>query len=62
MDQSDQKLTDNPAEKANILSRLTFLWTLGLFRKGNKKVLQIEDLYKPMKIDESASLGDRLEM
>lgn len=61
MDQSDQKLSDNPAENANIASRLTFLWTLGLFRKGNKKVLQIEDLYRPMKVDESDSLGDRLE-
>jgi hypothetical protein len=61
MDQSDQKLSDNPAEKANAASRLTFLWTIGLFRKGNKKVLQIEDLYRPMKVDESTLLGDRLE-
>lgn len=61
MEQCDQKLSDNPAQKANIVSRLTFFWTLGLFRKGNKKVLQIEDLYQPLKVDDSDSLGDRLE-
>lgn len=62
MDQSDQKLADNPAEKANILSRLTFFWTIGIFRRGyNNKIKNVEDLYKPLAVDESSKLGDRLE-
>lgn len=62
MDQSDQKLNENPAENANILSRLTFFWTIGIFRRGQQKKLKnLEDLYKPLSIDESSKLGDRLE-
>ena len=62
MDQSDQKLADNPAEKANIFSRLTFFWTIGIFRRGyHNKIKNVEDLYKPLAVDESSKLGDRLE-
>lgn len=61
MDQSDAKRADNPRENANIFSILSFYWTIGLFKKGYRQVLALEDLYRPLKKDESASLGDRLE-
>jgi ATP-binding cassette subfamily C (CFTR/MRP) protein 4 len=61
MEQSEQKVTDNPRDKASFPSILTFFWTIPLFRKGYSKVLEIEDLYRPRKVDESSGLGDRLE-
>lgn len=61
MEQSEQKNSENPREKANIFSILTFWYTLDLFKKGYTKVLEINDLFKPLKCDESGSLGDRLE-
>lgn len=61
MEQNDQKNAENPRENANVFSRLTFWYTIGMFKKGYTKVLQINDLFKPLKADESATLGDRLE-
>ncbi|CAG9809558.1 unnamed protein product [Chironomus riparius] len=59
--QSNQKVADNPKENANLLSKITFFWTVNLFRKGFRKDLKVEDLYRPLKSDESERLGDRLE-
>lgn len=61
MENSEQKNAENPAENANVLSVLTFWYTLDLFKKGYRKVLEISDLFKPLKVDESGTLGDRLE-
>lgn len=61
MEQTECSTADNPKEKANIFSVLTFWYTLDLFKKGHNKVLEINDLYKPIKADESGLLGDRLE-
>ncbi|EZA62696.1 putative multidrug resistance-associated protein, partial [Ooceraea biroi] len=36
-------------------------WTLSLFKTGYKKVLEVEDLFDPLKVDRSTLLGDRLE-
>ncbi|CAO1406085.1 unnamed protein product [Diamesa tonsa] len=57
----EQKRSENPREKANIFSILTFWWTIDLFRKGYSKVLELEDLFKPLEIDKSEVLGTRLE-
>lgn len=54
-------LNPNPREKANFLSALTFYWTLKIFKKGYNKVLELEDLFKPLQADRSEVLGDRLE-
>lgn len=51
----------NPREDANFLSKLFFTWTIPFFRKGYKKILQIDDVYKPLSCDRSQQLGDRLE-
>lgn len=61
MENSEQKNIDNPRETANVFSILTFWYSLDLFRRCNGKVLQAEDLYKPLSVDRSSSLGDRLE-
>ncbi|XP_078045915.1 putative multidrug resistance-associated protein lethal(2)03659 isoform X1 [Augochlora pura] len=61
MDSSSVKSNPNPREKANPISVLLWWWTIGLFKKGYKKVLQTDDLYDPLKTDRSHVVGDRLE-
>jgi ATP-binding cassette, subfamily C (CFTR/MRP), member 4 len=61
MEAIGKPLLENPRENANIFSVLTFWWTIDLFKTGYRKVLELNDLFKPLKVDESASLGDRLE-
>lgn len=64
MEQSDQKPFEgakNPCEHASIFSKLSFWYTRDLFYKGFNTVLQQNDLYRPLKSDESEVLGDRLE-
>ncbi|XP_029164699.1 probable multidrug resistance-associated protein lethal(2)03659 [Nylanderia fulva] len=55
------KSKPNPREKANIVSVLLWWWTIGLFKTGYRKDLEIEDLFDPLKADESGLLGNRLE-
>lgn len=61
MESSQQKFPPNPRDGTNFLSRIFFTWTIPLFAKGYKKVLQMEDMYRPLKCDNSDLLGDRLE-
>ncbi|XP_055606094.1 ATP-binding cassette sub-family C member 4-like [Uranotaenia lowii] len=56
-----RKLPPNPREDANLFSILTFWWTIDLFKKGYSKVLELQDLFRPLKKDQSDVLGDRLE-
>lgn len=55
------KLDENPREKASVISVLSFYWTFGLFRKGYLKVLQLNDLIRPLNADRSERLGDLLQ-
>ncbi|XP_062560530.1 ATP-binding cassette sub-family C member 4-like [Armigeres subalbatus] len=61
MESIKRKLDTNPRENANFLSVLTFWWTIDLFKKGYTKVLELQDLFKPLEVDKSEALGDRLE-
>ncbi|KAI4502295.1 hypothetical protein M0802_002207 [Mischocyttarus mexicanus] len=61
MDSSKSTFKPNPREKANFISVLLWWWSLNLFKIGYKKVLEIDDLYDPLKEDRSTVLGDRLE-
>ncbi|XP_012169298.1 ATP-binding cassette sub-family C member 4 isoform X1 [Bombus terrestris] len=61
MDSSNSKSKPNPRVKASLLSVLFWWWTIDLFKTGYRKVLQTEDLYSPLKTDQSSYLGDRLE-
>ncbi|XP_053670820.1 ATP-binding cassette sub-family C member 4-like [Anopheles nili] len=61
MEAITRKLPPNPRQNANILSTLTFWWTIDLFRKGYSKVLELQDLFRPLDVDRSDVLGDRLE-
>lgn len=61
MESARLNLPVNPREKANVLSKLFFVWTIPIFRKGYTKVLQVEDIYQPLTDDRSEKLGDRLE-
>ncbi|CAL8080013.1 unnamed protein product [Orchesella dallaii] len=60
MDFGGKKDVPNPREKANIVSRLFFLWIFPLFCKGAKQDLNIDDMYNAPKEDSSAQLGTRL--
>ncbi|XP_046746878.1 ATP-binding cassette sub-family C member 4-like isoform X1 [Diprion similis] len=51
----------NLEENSNFLSLLFFGWTFPIFWKGSRHNLQLQDLYDPLKSDESEYLGDRLE-
>uniref|UniRef100_A0A182NL50 Uncharacterized protein n=1 Tax=Anopheles dirus TaxID=7168 RepID=A0A182NL50_9DIPT len=61
MEAITRKLPPNPRQSAGILSTLTFWWTIDLFRKGYSKVLELQDLFRPLDVDRSDVLGDRLE-
>lgn len=50
----------NPRAKANPLSAVTFIWTLGIFKKGHKRDLEVTDLYSPLKEHSSSYLGDKI--
>lgn len=62
MESTKRKLPPNPREKTNLLSLLFFTWTIPLFKKGYGKVLELEDIFQPLKSDRSDKLGDRLEV
>ncbi|KAL1450167.1 hypothetical protein WDU94_002616 [Cyamophila willieti] len=51
----------HPRATCNVLSALTFSWTLGLFREGRKRDLEVTDLYEPLKEHTSSYLGNKLE-
>lgn len=38
-----------------------YRYTIGMFKKGYQKTLDVDDLYNPIKSDRSTVLGDRLE-
>jgi ATP-binding cassette subfamily C (CFTR/MRP) protein 4 len=61
MDFTKEQYNRNPREKANPLSVLFFTYTIGMFKKGYSKALDVDDLYSPIKSDRSTILGDRLE-
>lgn len=54
-------LPENPRENAGLISIVLFSWTLSLFKKGYTKILQLEDIFKPLSSDRSELLGNRLE-
>ncbi|KAJ8716037.1 hypothetical protein PYW08_013322 [Mythimna loreyi] len=51
----------NPQEKSNFLSNIFLTWSFGLFRKGYKQGLMLNDLWQARTEDKSGRLGDRLE-
>lgn len=61
METTKRKLSPNPRENANFLSLIFFTWTIPLFRRGYAKVLKFDDIFQPLQVDRSNSLGDRLE-
>ncbi|XP_046746881.1 ATP-binding cassette sub-family C member 4-like isoform X4 [Diprion similis] len=62
MESSDERRgRKNLEERSNIFSRLILGWMLPIFLKGAGHNLTTEDLWDPLKSDESESLGDRLE-
>lgn len=61
MESTRLKLSPNPCENANFVSKLLFLWLIPFFKMRNKKEININDLDGPLRCDLSESLGDKLE-
>ncbi|XP_043470090.1 probable multidrug resistance-associated protein lethal(2)03659 [Leptopilina heterotoma] len=60
MDKNEKKEVKHPRENANIFSVLSFTWLYKIFFLGNKKELEVTDLYSPLKEHSSHRLGDKL--
>ncbi|KAJ3659607.1 hypothetical protein Zmor_011288 [Zophobas morio] len=52
---------NNPRQKANIISKLTFWYTYDLFKTGFKRELEEKDLYEVVPQLNTSELGDRAE-
>ncbi|KAH1024385.1 hypothetical protein HUJ05_003874 [Dendroctonus ponderosae] len=61
MDITKEAVNPNPRDKSTPLGLLFFTYTFGIFKRGYSKVLDVDDLYNPIKSDRSMLLGDRLE-
>ncbi|XP_011705629.1 PREDICTED: multidrug resistance-associated protein 4-like [Wasmannia auropunctata] len=61
MDKNTNDMKQNPRETANIFSVLFFWWMRELFITGSKRDLDISDIYRPIKANESEKLTDYLE-
>ncbi|CAL8104322.1 unnamed protein product [Orchesella dallaii] len=61
MDISLKKAKENPYAKANLISKLFFLWIFPLFREGHQRDLNLDDMFDTLKADMSQTLGDELE-
>lgn len=61
MESTKRKFAQNPRENANIFSVLLFYWTIPIFKKGYRKILELEDIFQPLNVDRSEELGDRLD-
>lgn len=61
MESLQKNFAPSPRDSAGFFSVLTFWWTIDLFKKGYYKVLELDDIFKPIRVDYSESLGDRLD-
>lgn len=61
MDTGHRTYLPNPSDSAGILSKIFYIWTIPLFRKGYAKILELSDVYQPLRVDRSETLGQRLE-
>ncbi|VDP24956.1 unnamed protein product [Heligmosomoides polygyrus] len=65
LDQADKPkfestLKPNPEAEASVFSRITFLFMTGLFYKGCRKTLEVEDMYEPLPEHESEAATQRM--
>ncbi|XP_065349429.1 probable multidrug resistance-associated protein lethal(2)03659 [Cloeon dipterum] len=61
MDPGTSLKNPHPRAKANFLSAVTFWWTYGIFAKGYKTEMKIDDLYSTLPDHRSARVGNKLE-
>ncbi|CAB3386319.1 Hypothetical predicted protein [Cloeon dipterum] len=61
MDPGKSLKNPHPRAKANFLSAVTFWWTYGIFAKGYKNEMKIDDLYSTLPDHRSARVGNKLE-
>ncbi|ELT99037.1 hypothetical protein CAPTEDRAFT_212470 [Capitella teleta] len=61
MQETQRYLRPNPLEKASLPSMATWWWVRDIFRIGNKKDLDLDDLYEVMDVDKSATVTEKLQ-
>ncbi|XP_071552963.1 ATP-binding cassette sub-family C member 4-like isoform X4 [Panulirus ornatus] len=61
MDQTRKIRLPNPRDTAGCLSKMIFWWILPLMRLGNKRSLEVSDLYHVQEQDASQGLGNKLQ-
>ncbi|KAJ3659619.1 hypothetical protein Zmor_011298 [Zophobas morio] len=60
-DEKAEERQNNPRQTANLISRITFLYTYDLFKKGFKRELEEKDLYEVLPQFNTSELGDHME-
>ncbi|KAH8352895.1 hypothetical protein KR084_007132 [Drosophila pseudotakahashii] len=55
-----EDLPQNPREQSNIISTLCFWYTMPVFLKGSKAMLETKDIYRTLKEHKSDTLGNKL--
>ncbi|EDW89496.2 probable multidrug resistance-associated protein lethal(2)03659 [Drosophila yakuba] len=58
--EKEKGLPENPQERSNFLSTFCYWYTVPIFRKGYKKTLDSNDLYRPLEEHKSDTLGNQL--
>lgn len=61
METAERVLPPNPRDQAKLLSIIFFTWTIPFLKKGYRKVLELNDIFRVLNDDRSDLLGDRLE-
>lgn len=61
MDEKQRKTNPNPFVKANFFSKLFLFWVSPLLTLGYQRPIKEDDLYSPIKEEESEHLTEQLE-
>lgn len=61
MESAKRILEKNPRQSAKLISIIFFGWSIPIFKKTFDKSLDAHDVTKPLTVDQSSILGNRIE-